>query len=54
MKEKILSLTKYLNKLQNSLSEVPQKHAHREASYKQFIQWEIAATTKKIAELKLQ
>jgi hypothetical protein len=52
--DKLKSLTKYQTKIQERLSSAtPDKHKHRETSYREFLQRELDTTSKKIAELKL-
>lgn len=53
-KEKIVSLTKYLNEMKNKLdSSIPEKWAHSPESYKNFLQREVRLTAKKLDDAKL-
>ena len=45
---------KYAKEIRERIaSPTPEKHKHREASYRQFLQWELAAVTKKIEAIQL-
>lgn len=54
-KEKIVSLTKYVNDLKARLEEksLPIKHKNRQETYKQFLRNEIASTSTKLDKLKV-
>jgi len=53
-KEKLQSLTKYADNVKNKLSSsVPEKHKNRSAEYRQYLERELAASTKKIEALRL-
>jgi hypothetical protein len=52
-KEKVVSLTKYLDSLKSKLTDkTPDKHKNREETYKQFISREIEMTEAKLNHLK--
>lgn len=54
MKEKIIKLTKYVEDMKSRLgSDTPAKHASHPQAYKQFLEREIVAATRKIESLKL-
>lgn len=54
-KEKLISLTKYVDSCKNRLEDkmVPEKHKNRESTYRQFLANEIKTATVTIEALKL-
>ena len=53
-KEKLQNLTKYADNVKSKLSsQTPEKHKSHPAEYKQYLERELVATTKKIDALKL-